>query len=75
MDYLLSAAVQQQPVTLAPGKAETFTFRVAFSPLTGQGSTNSGHGQTGIDVSTIEMPSRTVVVPVVRAPVNVATAA
>jgi hypothetical protein len=75
MDYLLAAAVQQQPVTLAPGEAETFTFRVAFSPLTSQYTKDSGHGQTGIDVTTIEMPSREVVVPVVGTPVNVATAA
>jgi hypothetical protein len=75
MDYQLSAAVQQQPVTLAPGEAETFTFRVAFSPLTGQSTKDSGHGQTGIDVSTIEMPSRAEVVPMVSTPVSVATAA
>ena len=75
MDYLLGAAVQQQPVALAPGEAETFTFRVAFSPLTSQYTKDSGHGQTGIDITTIEMPSREVVAPRVSTPVNVATAA
>lgn len=60
MDYLLS--VQQfSGITLAPGATMSYTLRMAFNPLSQQGSADFGSGQTSIDATVVTLPDHTVI--------------
>jgi hypothetical protein len=70
MDYL---SVTQLPgFTLSSGSAQTFTFRLAFSPLSQQGA-SYGPGQLAIDATVETLPAHKVIgnIPAASVPLNV----
>lgn len=69
MDYLF-APLQQPPVTLAPGATDSFTFKLAVSPLADQ-SPEERPGTTSIDVTIVTVPSRRVIGTMLVVPVAV----
>ena len=73
MDYLLS--VQQFPgITLPPGATASYMLRMAFNPLSQQGSLFSA-GQTSINATVVALPGHTVIGtdPAAKIPLSVIT--